>query len=83
MTAWRLDDWMRPVRGGRYGGSRRPVTGRDRRWMVATLVTCAVLVAGTVAVAGPGRGLSWTGGLIGVSLVQAVSLYRSREVGWP
>ena len=79
-TRTRLDDWMRPHRGGRY--APREVTAKDRRSMAGCLLFVAVAVPTAMLLLGVERGLSMSAGALVISVFYLWRLWRTRHLGW-
>jgi hypothetical protein len=80
---WRVDDWFRPVTAdGTMPSRRKAVTPRDRVWMLTFLIAASLGMTALFLRVDAGRAFAMAGGLMGLSLVQVVNLYRTRSVGF-
>ena len=79
----RVDDWFRPVNAdGTMAARRRPVTPRDRRFMLGYVLVGLLALAVVFLRFEPGRAFAISGGIIGMVLVQVVTLCRTRAAGF-
>lgn len=80
---WRVDDWFRAVNAdGTMPARRRPVTPRDRRFMLGTVVVGLLALTVIFLRFDVGRAFAISGGILGIVLVQLFSLARTRAVGF-
>lgn len=79
---WKVDDWFRPVAPDGSVTSGRVVTPRDRLGMVTFLAVALLAVAVVFVKTGAGRAFAISGGFMGFAVLQGVSLFRTRDVGF-